>query len=73
VRDVEEDKNVRLVNNPYDGHNNGYESNVYESRASGLYGDGGSGQRVYGPVEGYLTSDELVEERKREKLMGVER
>lgn len=72
MRDAEEDKNVPLVNNPYDAHN-AYEANVYEGRTSGLYGEGGSGQRGFGPNEGYLTSDELLEERKREKLMGVER
>ena len=72
MRDVEEHKSVPLVNNPYDAHN-AYEGNVYEGRASGLYGEGGRGQRGFGPAEGYLTSDELLEESRREKLMGFER
>jgi hypothetical protein len=72
VRDVEEDKNVVLIQRQYD-FPNAYEGNVYEGRVSGLYGEGGSGQRGFGPSEGYLTSDELLEEQRKEKLMGVER
>jgi hypothetical protein len=68
VRDVdEEDKSVPLVNSRYENYN------PYEGQRSGLYGEGGNGQRGFGPEEGYLTSDELMEERRKEKLMGVEK
>ena len=64
-----------LVQSQYDGHNQ-YEGNnphPYEGQGSGLYGEGGNGQRGFGPGEVHLTSDELFEERRKGKLMGVER
>lgn len=69
---MEEDKDVPLVPSQYDGYN-AYEHNVYEGQKSGLYGEGGNGQRGFGPGEEYMTSDELLEERQKEKLMGIDR
>jgi hypothetical protein len=75
VRDVEEDKHVPLVQSQYDSHNHfeGHNPYPYERQTSGLYGEGGNGKRGFGPGEEHLTSDELLEERRKENLMGVER
>jgi hypothetical protein len=75
VRDVEEDKSVPLVQSQYDPHNQyeGHNPYPYEGQTSGLYGEGGNGQRGFGLGEAHLTADELLEERRKEKLMGVER
>ena len=72
MRDVEEDKHVPLQ---YDNHNNFEEHNPYpyKGQTSGLYGEGGDGKRGFGPGEEHLTSDELLEERRKEQLMGVDR
>lgn len=78
VRDAEENKyapDVPLVQNQYDAHipYEGHNPYPYGGQVGGLYGEGGDGRRGFGPGEGHLTSDELLEERRKEKLMGADR
>jgi len=75
ARDEEAYNTVPPVDMQYGGpiQYDGLNSRPYEGQTSGLYGDGGDGKRGFGGGELHLTADELVEERRKEKLMGADR